>query len=50
MVTTSVNDNSFTFSTGWNPQTGSQYINGQNTWSDRAGANFTYKFHGTKVS
>ncbi len=49
MVTTSVNDNSFTFSTGWNPQTGSQYINGQNTWSDRAGANFTYKFHGTKV-
>lgn len=50
MVTTSVNEaNSFTFSTGWNPQTGSQYINGQNTWSDRAGANFTYKFHGTKV-
>ena len=49
MVTTSVNDNSFTFSTGWNPQTGSQYINGQNTWSDRAGANFTYEFHGTKV-
>lgn len=49
MVTTSVNDNSFTFSTGWNPQTGSQYINGQNTWSNRAGANFTYEFHGTKV-
>ena len=50
MVTTSVNDtNSFTFSTGWNPQTGSQYINGQNTWSDRADANFTYEFHGTKV-
>lgn len=50
MVTTSVNDtNSFTFSTGWNPQTGSQYINGQNTWSNRAGASFTYKFHGTKV-
>lgn len=50
MVTTSVNDtNSFTFSTGWNPQTCSQYINGQNTWSDRADANFTYEFHGTKV-
>lgn len=50
MVTTSVNDtNSFTFSTGWNPQTGSQYINGQNTWSDRTDANFTYEFHGTKV-
>ena len=50
MVTTSVNEaNSFTFSTGWNPQTGSQYINGQNTWSDRADANFTYEFHGTKV-
>lgn len=50
MVTTSVNEaNSFTFSTGWNPQTGSQYINGQNTWSNRAGASFTYKFHGTKV-
>lgn len=50
MVTTSVNDtNSFTFSTGWNPQTGSQYINGQNTWSDRADANFIYEFHGTKV-
>ena len=50
MVTTSVNEaNSFTFSTGWNPQTGSQYINGQNTWSNRAGANFTYEFHGTKV-
>lgn len=50
MVTTSVNDaTSFTFSTGWNPQTGSQYINGQNTWSNRADANFTYEFHGTKV-
>lgn len=49
MVTTSVNDNSFTFSTGWNPQTGSQYINGQNTWSNRADASFTYNFHGTKV-
>ena len=51
MDTTSVNDTSkFTFSTtGWNPQTGSQYINGQNTWSNKAGAEFTYKFSGTKV-
>ena len=51
METTSVNDNSkFTFSsTGWNPQTGSQYINGQNTWSNKAGADFTFKFHGTKA-
>ena len=51
METTSVNDNSkFTFSsTGWNPQTGSQYINGQNTWSNKANAEFTFKFHGTKA-
>ena len=51
MDTTSVNETSkFTFSsTGWNPQTGSQYINGQNTWSNKAGAEFTYKFRGTKV-
>ena len=51
MDTTSVNETSkFTFSpTGWNPQTGSQYINGQNTWSNKAGAEFTYKFSGTKV-
>ena len=51
MESTSVNDTSkFTFSsTGWNPQTGSQYINGQNTWSNKAGAYFTFKFHGTKA-
>jgi len=51
MDTTSVNETSkFTFSsTGWNPQTGSQYINGQNTWSNKADAYFTYKFSGTKV-
>ena len=51
MDTTSVNETSkFTFSsTGWNPQTGSQYINGQNTWSNKAGAEFTYEFSGTKV-
>ena len=51
MDTTSVNETSkFTFSsTGWNPQTGSQYINGQNTWSNQAGAEFTFKFHGTKA-
>ena len=51
MESTSVNDNSkFTFSsTGWNPQTGSQYINGQNTWSNKEGAEFTFKFHGTKA-
>ena len=51
MDTTSVNETSkFKFSsTGWNPQTGSQYINGQNTWSNKAGAEFTYKFSGTKV-
>ena len=51
METTSVNDTTkFTFSsTGWNPQTGSQYINGQNTWSNKANAEFTYTFDGTKV-
>ena len=51
MDTTSVNETSkFKFSsTGWNPETGSQYINGQNTWSNKAGAQFTYKFSGTKV-
>ena len=51
METTSVNDTTkFTFSsTGWNPQTGSQYINGQNTWSNKADASFTYTFKGTKV-
>ena len=51
MDTTSVNETGkFKFSsTGWNPQTGSQYINGQNTWSNKAGAEFTYKFSGTKV-
>lgn len=51
METTSVNDTKkFTFSsTGWNPQTGSSYINGQNTWSNRANAEFTYTFDGTKV-
>lgn len=51
METTSVNETTkFTFSsTGWNPQTGSQYINGQNTWSNKADAFFTYTFKGTKV-
>ena len=51
METTSVKDTSkFTFSsTGWNPQTGSSYINGQNTWSNEANAEFTYTFDGTKV-
>ena len=51
MDTTSVNETSkFTFSpTGWNPQTGSQYINGQNTWSNKENAEFTFKFHGTKA-
>mgnify|MGYP003159022320 CR=1 FL=1 len=51
METTSVNDTTkFTFSSsGWNPQTGSQYINGQNTWSNKADASFTYTFKGTKV-
>lgn len=51
METTSVNDTSkFTFSSiGWNPQTGSSYINGQNTWSNKANAEFTYTFDGTKV-
>lgn len=51
METTSVNDaTKFRFSsTGWNPQTGSSYINGQNTWSNMANAEFTYTFDGTKV-
>ena len=51
MDSTSVNDTTkFTFSdSGWNPQTGPTYINGQNTWSNIAGASFTYEFDGTKV-
>lgn len=51
MNSTSVNDTTkFTFSPlGWNPQTGTTYINGQNTWSNKAGASFTYEFDGTKV-
>ncbi len=51
MNSTSVNDTTkFTFSpSGWNPQTGTTYINGQNTWSNKEGASFTYEFDGTKV-
>lgn len=51
MDSTSVNDTTkFKFSSsGWNPQTGTTYINGQNTWSNQAGASFTYEFAGTKV-
>ena len=51
MDSTSVNDTTkFTFSdSGWNPQTGPTYINGQNTWPNKAGASFTYEFDGTKV-
>lgn len=50
MDSTSVNDTKFTFSdSGWNPQTGPTYINGQNTWSNKTGASFTYEFDGTKV-
>lgn len=51
MDSTSVNDKTkFKFSpSGWNPQTGTTYINGQNTWSNKADASFTYEFDGTKV-
>lgn len=51
MDSTSVNDETkFKFSSsGWNPQTGPTYINGQNTWSNQADASFTYEFDGTKV-
>ena len=51
MDSTSVNDKTkFKFSSsGWNPQTGPTYINGQNTWSNQADASFTYEFDGTKV-
>lgn len=51
MDSTSVNDKTkFKFSSsGWNPQKGTTYINGQNTWSNKAGASFTYEFDGTKV-
>ena len=51
MNSTSVNDTTkFKFSSsGWNPQTGPTYINGQNTWSNKADASFTYEFDGTKV-
>ena len=51
MDSTSVNDKTkFKFSSsGWNPQTGTTYINGQNTWSNKEGASFTYEFDGTIV-
>ena len=51
MDSTSVNDKTkFKFSpSGWNPQKGPTYINGQNTWSNKEGASFTYEFDGTKV-
>ena len=51
MDSTSVNEKTkFKFSSsGWNPQTGPTYINGQNTWSNKADASFTYEFDGTKV-
>lgn len=51
MDSTSVNDKTkFKFSSsGWNPQKGPTYINGQNTWSNQADASFTYEFDGTKV-
>lgn len=51
MASTSVNDTTkFKFSpSGWNPQKGPTYINGQNTWSNKADASFTYEFDGTKV-
>lgn len=51
MDSTSVNDKTkFKFSSsGWNPQTGPTYINGQNTWSNQADASFIYEFDGTKV-
>ena len=51
MDSTSVNDTTkFKFSpSGWNLQKGPTYINGQNTWSNKADASFTYEFDGTKV-
>ena len=51
MDSTSVNGTTkFKFSpSGWNPQKGPTYINGQNTWSNKADASFTYEFDGTKV-
>ena len=50
MDTTSVNNTTdFKFNKKWNPETGSQYINGQNTWSDTKDATLTYTFQGTKV-
>ena len=50
MDTTSVNKTTdFKFNKKWNPETGSQYINGQNTWSDTKDATLTYTFQGTKV-
>ena len=50
MTVTSVGDTEkFAFSSGWNPETGVQYINGKNTYSNQANASFTYKFTGTKV-
>ena len=38
----------FTFGTGWNSETGAQYVEGTNKWAN-AGAEFTLHFHGTQA-
>lgn len=50
----SCNDSRITYSAssgnkGWHPQTGSTYINGNNTYSDLAGASFEFEFTGSKI-
>lgn len=49
MDTVGVDDSAFSFTGTWNPQTGTQYINGQNTWSSTAGAAAELTFTGTKI-
>ena len=43
-----INDQAITLSSGWNKETGDQYINGTNAWAN-PGNTLTLKFTGTKV-
>ena len=43
-----ITNNSFTFSSGWTDETGSNFIGGTNKWAN-AGASFTLEFEGSKV-
>ena len=50
MNVTSVGDtDKFKFEGSWHPETGSGYINGKNTYCNKANSSFTYTFTGSKV-